>query len=158
MARAPHAGVLCLLLVAAGCGDGDGGGGVIGGNTAQVVLAYDAPTAVDPAVEAAFPDCFAAVGSAHVHPSWRGFGTVAMVAVGATRWEVTLSDVPCCVELVIGVNDPNRCSAANGIGSVSSDFSANGVTLSRMGSGPGGTDHDGTGFMFMADEDGDIFP
>ena len=163
MKRATWLLILGSTLVLAGCssggGNGSSDGGVLGNPTgARIVFAYDAPTAIDPAVRSAFPNCVQVVGPTHTHPSWRNFGVVAMRAVGDSRWEVTMQDVPPGQELVIGVNDPNMCTSTNDRGRVSSGFTANGVPLSRTASTVTGHGDGGMGLAFTVDANGNVTP
>ena len=159
----------CLLILgatvvlAAACSSGGGSnssdGGVLGNPTgARIVFAYDAPTALNPSVRAAFPGCVQIVGPTHTHPSWRDFAVVAMRAVSDSRWELTMQDVPAGQQVVIGVNDPNLCTATNDRGRVFSNFTANGVALSRTATTVSGHGDGGMGLAFTVDADGNVTP
>ena len=163
MKRATSVLMLGATLVLAGCSSGGGGNGssnpVLGNPTgARVVFAYDAPTALNPAVRSAFPNCVQIVGPTHTHPSWREFNVVAMRAVSDSRWELTMQDVPPGQDLVIGVNDPNLCAATNDHGRVFSGFTANGVALTRTATATWAHGDGGMGLAFTVDEDGSVTP
>jgi hypothetical protein len=147
---------LALFLAAAGCGDSyDGGGAAAPPPRASVTIAYAAPTATDPAVAAAFAACVQGVAGTHLHPSWRTFERVDMTADGATRWTLTLADVPVGTRERFRINDPNVC-AENATGAVTRDVSANGVPLTDLVDTPGqGLE---PGFAFTVAADGTVTP
>ncbi len=127
-----------LALVAVGCGDGGGTGAAAPqqGAATSVTFVYQAAIALDPQVAASFPDCVAAVGQTHIHPSWEGYAHVNMTAAG-DHWTVTFSDVPVGVRELIRLNDPNLCSAENPSGVATLNVFANGVGLSQVVVTPG---------------------
>src|SRR5688572_27732319 len=132
MRRLPtRLGIAALLTVLPACGGGGGdggGGGSVPGPVVTVTFTYDAPTAPDPAAEAANPTCFHGSVATHVHPSWRAWATVFMVANGADQWTLTLDDVPVGVLVSFRLNDPNNCDVQP-TGATTTDIRANGVLL-----------------------------
>src|SRR5262245_19838293 len=105
---------LCRLLAGAvlfglaACGSGGyGGGGGGTGPVTTVVFTYDAPTAPDPAAEAANPTCFQQTMATHIHPSWQGWAADFMTANGPDQWKLTLTDVPVGTLVSFRLNDPN---------------------------------------------------
>ena len=150
--------LLVLVVVGAtGCSSDDdaGPGGVFDPGPATVQFVYLMPTAIDPAVAAAFPNCVQGVGQTHIHPSWRGFARINMTSVGADRWEITFADVPVDEELSLRISDPNVC-ARNPTGASTTNVSANGVLLDRIVPTPGnGTE---PGLAFAVDANGGVSP
>ena len=145
--------VLACAALLAGCGGG-GGGGRSGPTdpgppaTVTVAFIYRASTAPDPLVQAGFPACFQAVGVTHMHPSWRNFALVALMANGAAEYTLTLTDVP------VGrhrfrINDPNACDTDPN-GATTENIFANGVRLTAMVSTPGNGPEPGLAFSVDA--------
>jgi len=129
--------VVAFLAVAGlGCGDGGAAGAPAPQQVAvtPVTFVYQAATALDPEVAAAFPDCVAAVGETHIHPSWEGYAHIDMTAAG-DHWTATFSDVPVGKSEVVRVNDPNLCSAENPTGVATLNIFANGVRLTQLVTG-----------------------
>jgi hypothetical protein len=150
---------LCPLLLAAfpGCGEGLSNVTPEAPAVTQVTVQfiYLAPTLVDPDVRAMNRVCVDAVGRTHIHPEWRGFVSVNMVAAGANRWEVLLSDVPVDSEERIRVSDPNAC-AINPTGAATDNVFANETRLTRVVDTPGtGLE---PGLAFRVDGDGVVTP
>ena len=141
--------VVGILLALPACGDDSTGLGATPG-FATVVFSYAAPTATDPAVTAAFPQCVQGVNVTHLHPGWRAFQAFALTAIGADRWEITLSDVPVGSEQRIRISDPNTC-ALNPTGASTEGVSANGTLLSRVVDTPGTGIEPGLAFEVAAD-------
>ena len=129
-----------LVLVAvssAGCGAENGSGPTPPmPETTTVAFTYDAPTATDPNIAAAYPDCVRGVASTHIHPSWREFAHVDLTSQGERGWTLTFTDVPVGAELTIQIGDPNAC-AARPDGFSTENVYANGVLLTRVVPTPG---------------------
>lgn len=142
-------GILAVALLGLGCDDGDAAGPP-SGERATVEFVYEASTAVDPEVEAQFPECVEGVGRTHIHPGWRGFDRFDMTAVGADRWEIAFDDVPVGTEQRIRVSDPNVC-AENPTGAATENVRANGVLLTRVVDTPGAGVEPGLAFTVSAD-------
>ena len=118
--------------------------------TALVEFVYNAATAQDAAIRAAFPDCVAAVLDTHFHPSWRSFARVNMTAVGAGSWEITFDDVPVQQGLSLRISDPNACATdPNGASTV--NVFANAILLTNIVSTPGNGLEPGLAFDVAAD-------
>ena len=138
---------LLLMLAAApvlGCGDGG-----LDPGTHSVTFVYQAATALDPAVQAAFPSCVSGVGQTHIHPGWMAFQRVTMTAVGADRWEISFSAVP-SGEHAIRISDANVC-AQNATGAATQGVTANGVGLVRVVDTPGSGIEPGLAFVLLSD-------
>ncbi len=149
-----HRLIVAALVALAACVEGNtapppdnGGGG--GGATATVLFAYEAPTAVDPAVAAQFPRCVNGVGRTHIHPSWRGFSRIDMTAVGSDRWEIRFTDVPTGLDQSLRISDPNACRSDPNGASTANVF-ANGVRLLRVVGTPGNGTEPGLAFRVAA--------
>lgn len=112
---------------------------------------YRAATAPDDQVRDAFPNCFSAVGNTHIHPSWRGFARVSLVAEGPELWTLTFDDAPVNVELRVRVSDRNTCSETNPTGASTDDVFANGVRLVRIVNTPGTGVEPGLAFTLLPD-------
>lgn len=138
---------LALVLgLAAGCGGGGSGGGF---PTVSVTIVYLAATERDPDI----PDC--GVGATHIHPSWRDFARVGLVANGPDEWWIEFTDVPPNRLLSIRVNDANKCPADPN-GATTEDIYANGVLLTNVVDTPG--DGIEPGLSFSVDADGEVTP
>lgn len=147
-------GTALLAALAAACGDGDAVPAEPG-MTATVRFIYEAPTAIDPAVRQAFPDCVNGVGMTHIHPGWRDFARLNMIRVGSDRWEFSFDDVPINQAQRIRISDPNAC-AASPTGAATQNVSANGTRLTRIVDTPGSGTEPGLGFTVAAD--GTVMP
>lgn len=145
--RAPFV-VLAALLAA--CGSGGDAPVLV-----TVVITYDAPTAPDGNAQQQAPACFAASSPTHLHPSWRDFATVPLVANGPSQWTLTFSDVPAGVRVAFRVNDPNRCPS-HPTGAVTTDIRANGVLLTDVVATPGSGPE--PGLAFTVDGSGAVTP
>ena len=121
-------------LVLLGCGDDTGSGPTL--RTTTVAFTYDAPTATNPDIAAAFPECVQGVARTHIHPSWHGFAHIDLTAQGERGWAITFTDVPVGVDLNIQIGDPNACATEPGGFSTENVF-ANGVLLTRVAPTPG---------------------
>lgn len=122
------------------------------GGPATVQFRYLAATAIDPAVQAQNPNCVAAAGNTHIHPSWHEFARIDMNA-GNGEWTITLDDVPTGQDLSIRISDPNVC-AQNATGAATENVFANGVRLTRIVPTPGsGTE---PGLAFAVDAAGNV--
>lgn len=118
---------------------------------------YRAATATNPAVEAAHPNCVALVGVTHIHPGWREFRLVPLIAESAELWSIELGDVPASLRQSIRISDPNAC-AENPTGAVTAHrVFANGVLLTRQVQTPGGEGPE-PGFSFAVDAEGRVRP
>jgi hypothetical protein len=139
-------GIAALLTVLPACGGGgygDGGGTPV--PVVTVVFTYDAPTAPDPDAETANPTCFSGTMATHIHPSWRAWAAVFMVANGADQWTLTFSDVPVGTLVSFRLNDPNNCDVSP-TGATLTNIKANGVVLSNVVSTPGSGPEPGLSF------------
>ena len=116
---------------------------------ATVVFSYMAPTVTDPAVAAMFPQCVQGVNVTHLHAGWRDFQALALTAMGADRWEITLFDVPVGSEQRIRISDPNTC-AVNATGASTEGVSANDTVLTRVVDTPGNGIEPGLAFEVAA--------
>jgi hypothetical protein len=148
------AGLALAGLAACGSGGGGDGGGPTG-PVVTVVFLYDAPTAPDPGAEAANPTCYHGTMATHVHPSWRGWATVFMVANGPDQWTLTLADVPVGTQVSFRLNDPNNCDVSP-TGATTTDIRANGVLLTNVVSTPGSGPE--PGLSFTVDANGVVTP
>ena len=138
-----------------GCGGGGGSSPTSPTQPATVTFSYLAATALDAAVQQQFPQCTNGVAQTHIHPGWRGFSRLDMMALGSDRWEITLTDVPVGAEQRIRISDPNACDTDPNGASTQNVF-ANGVLLTRVVDTPGnGTE---PGLAFAVSADGTITP
>ena len=142
-----------LGLAVSACDDDGGAAGP--GVATTVEFVYLAATAIDPAVQQAFPGCVSGVGQTHIHPGWRDFVRVDMTAVGADRWEIAFDDVPVGEAQRIRISDPNVC-AQNPTGAATENVFANDVELTRIVETPGSGIEPGLGFTVA--EDGTVTP
>lgn len=142
---------LCLAALAA-CGGDDGSEdtGIV------VTFVYQAPTALDPDVAAAFPSCVDSVGATHLHPSWRDYQRFNMRANGPNEWRLPFSAVPAGTHR-FRINDPNVCTE-NATGAVTVGIFANGVELTNVVDTPGGLLGTEPGLSFTVAADGTVTP
>lgn len=145
--------VIGELVLAVACGSEDvlpPGAGLV-----NVAFVYEASTSIDPAVEAAHPQCVDGVGQTHIHPSWRNFARFDMNVAAVDRWEITLGDVPAGSTQRIRISDPNTC-ALNSTGASTDNVFANGVHLTNIVDTPGtGIE---PGLSFTVDAGGTVTP
>ncbi len=142
-------------LVLLGC-QSDGASGPLPAGQATVVISYDAPTAIDSSVAAAFPDCVSGVEFTHIHPSWRGYATIALTPQGERGWTSTFADVPVGEEVTIQIGDPNSCGTETHGYSTQHVF-ANGVLLTHV-VGTLGSDDDPPALTLQVAADGTVTP
>lgn len=155
MRFALHSLAIALVIFLSGCQSDDGTSDPNDPITTSVRVTYDAPTAIDPSVQARFPNCVTAVGRTHLHASWRNFAATNMNALGARGWEITFNDAPAGRDLSIRINDPNGC-ATDVNGAVTTNIFANGVRLIRVVGTPGnGTE---PGLAFTVTSSGIVIP
>ena len=83
-----------LVVSLAACGGGGDDSPTAPVRPATVTITYRARTAIDPAVQAQFPNCVNGVRPTHVHPGWRGFAREVLPAFPPDRFEITFTDVP----------------------------------------------------------------
>ena len=141
-----------LIAIALGCGGGGGGGSGLPttGTTTSVEFGYLAATAIDEAVRAAYPQCVSRVGRTHIHPSWRSFGRVNLIAMGAGEWRIVFDDVPVGIENRIRISDSNACDTDPN-GASTENVLANGTLLTRVVETPGEGPEPGLAFRVAAD-------
>lgn len=92
----------------------------------------------------------AGVGRTHIHPSWRKFERVDLMAAGAERWEITFADVPVTQRLAIRISDGNACDE-NPTGAATRDVFANDVRLLEVVPTPGSGTEPGLALTVAAD-------
>lgn len=141
---------LVALIAVTGCGDDEEAPATP--PHATVSFEYVAPTATDPRVAAQFASCVTGIERTHLHPSWRGFARIDLIAAG-DRWTVTVSDVPVGVRHRFRINDPNVCPE-NPTGAVTRGILANGVPLTGVVETPGPE----PGLAFTVAADGTVTP
>lgn len=138
-----------IVLSATACGGGGSGPTAPMAAIVNVEFIYQASTTIDPAVTQQFPDCVAAVGQTHIHPGWRDFSRVNMVAADADTWQRSFTDVPVGSEQRIRISDPNTCTSDPNGASTTNVF-ANGVRLTRVVDTPGNGTEPGLAFSVTA--------
>lgn len=94
--------------------------------------------------------CVSGVGATHIHPSWRGFGGIALQPVPPDRYELTFTDVPTATRVSFRVNDQNSCDE-NPTGAVTRNVFANDVRLVQNTTTPGNGDEPGYSLTVTAD-------
>lgn len=141
-----------IVATALGCGGGGGGGSGLptSGTTTSVEFRYLAATAIDEDVQAAFPQCVSGVARTHIHPSWRSFDRINLMAMGAGEWRIAFNDVPVGIEDRIRISDPNACDTDPN-GASTENVRANGVLLVRVVTTPGNGLEPGLAFAVAAD-------
>src|SRR5688572_3489007 len=122
---------------------------------ATVRIDYCATTAIDPQIQAEFPDCAELIGATHVHPSWLRFDAIAFMAESPDLWTRTFEDVPIGFQR-IRVSDQNACDTHRTGAVTDLVVEANGVLLTNLV----GTPSSGTepGFGFTVAEYGSVTP
>lgn len=86
--------------------------------------------------------CVNGVGATHIHPSWRTFAGIPLLAVPPDRYEISFTDIPVGTRVTFRVNDQNSCDE-NPTGAVTRNISANGVSLIQNATTPGNGDEPG---------------
>jgi hypothetical protein len=89
--------------------------------------------------------CVSAVGLTHIHPSWRNFDVIPLLAFPPDRYEITFSDVPFDTRVSFRINDQNSCDE-NPTGAVTRNVFANQVRLVQNTTTPGSGDEPGFAF------------
>jgi len=89
--------------------------------------------------------CANAVGTTHIHPSWRSFAAIPLQAVPPARYEISFTDVPVDTRVSFRVNDQNFCDE-NPTGAVTRNIFANDVRLIQNTTTPGSGDEPGYAF------------
>ncbi len=147
--HAPTVIAAALLVVSlAACGGGDPPTAPI--RPATVTITYRAATAIDPAVQAQFPNCVNGVRPTHVHPGWRGFAREVLPAFPPDRFEITFTDVPVGSRQSLRISDPNAC-AIDPNGASTQNVFANGILLTDVVGTPGNGTEPGLAFAVTAD-------
>jgi hypothetical protein len=86
--------------------------------------------------------CTDAVGATHIHPSWRSFAAIPLVALPPDRYEITFTDIPVGTRVSFRVNDQNSCDE-NPTGAVLRNVFANDARLIQNTTTPGNGDEPG---------------
>ena len=117
---------------------------------ATVTITYRAATAIDPVVQAQFPNCVNGVRPTHIHPSWRGFAREVLPAFPPDRFEITFTDVPVGSRQSLRISDPNAC-AIDPNGASTQNVFANGILLTNVVGTPGNGTEPGLALTVAAD-------
>jgi len=129
--------VLAATLASAGCDEE-----LASPSPSGVSIIFVGPTARRSDLPVSAQACVAAVGVTHIHPSWRSFAAIPLLAVPPDRYEVTFEDVPRNVRVSFRVNDQNSCDE-NPTGAVTRNVFANGVRLMQNATTPGNGEEPG---------------
>lgn len=135
--RMPRARPLLLLALLAlpACKDNSSPNGP-GGTTARVEFVYMASTVPRTDLPLSAQACVQGVGRTHIHPSWRDFTRIDLQAVGSSRWQIILDDVPIDQRLSIRISDGNVCDE-NSTGAATRNVFANNTRLTEIVPTPG---------------------
>ena len=117
--------------------------------TATVRIVFLGSTSRRPDLPPSAQACATAVGTTHVHPSWRSFASIPLQAVPPDRYEITLNDVPIGMRVSFRVNDQNSCDE-NPTGAVTRNVFANDVRLVQNTTTPGNGDEPGYALTIAA--------
>ena len=97
--------------------------------------------------------CVNGVGVTHIHPSWRRFESIPLLAVPPDRYEISFADVPVNTRVSFRVNDQNACDE-NPTGAVTRNIFVNDIRLVQNTTTPGNGDE--PGFAFTVAPNGTI--
>jgi hypothetical protein len=120
--------------------------------TATVRFSYRAATATRTDIPGSARACVLVSTPTHAHIGWRAFELINMTAVGADRWELTMTDVPVGPRNTILISDPNVC-IQNPEGFATTNLFANDVLLTRLV-----RDGGGDGLSFTVASNGTVTP
>jgi hypothetical protein len=107
------------------------------------------PTARRTDLPASAQACVTAVGTTHIHPSWRSFAAIPLQPFPPDRYEIRLEDVPTDTRVSFRINDQNSCDE-NPTGAVTRNVFVNTVRLTQNTTTPGNGDEPGYAFTVTA--------
>ena len=111
-------------------------------NTTTIRIVFQGSTTRRGDLPASAQACVAGVGVTHMHPSWRSFAAIPLVAAPPNRYEFALDDVPIDTRVSFRVNDQNFCDE-NPTGAVTRNVFVNDVRLIQNTLTPGNGDEPG---------------
>jgi hypothetical protein len=137
------------LVLVAGCDNPASPTSEAVDRTTTVTFVYRAATTPRADLPASTQECVRGVGHTHIHPSWRSFARIDMMAIAADRWEISFSDVPVGARQSIRVSDGNVCDE-NATGAATRNVFANNVQLTEIVPTPGSGIEPGLAFTVSA--------
>jgi hypothetical protein len=140
--------IAALTLAVAGCDDSTGSSSPTipsGSTTPTVRIVFIGATARRSDLPPSAQACVNGVGATHIHPSWRGFAGIPLMAVPPDRYEIVFADVPVNSRVTFRVNDQNSCDE-NPTGAVTRNILVNDVRLIQNATTPGNGDEPGFAF------------